>query len=162
MSTSAERQRKRRERLRKQGIVDLTVAVPKDKAAIVRRMAKTLCEGGNVSGDVFGLAQGERRLLAALQALKSVRPELEQAGIRHAGVFGSTARGEALPESDIDVLIDIDADRMGDVVNYLKTAETIRMAIRSACPDVGVDVVDSATLKSRMRENAEQEVLYAF
>ena len=34
-----------------------------------------------------------------------IRPILEQAGVQYAGVFGSVARGEAGPNSDVDILV---------------------------------------------------------
>jgi hypothetical protein len=34
-----------------------------------------------------------------------IRPILERAGVQYAGVFGSVARGEAGPNSDIDILV---------------------------------------------------------
>jgi len=34
-----------------------------------------------------------------------VKPILEKYGIRYAGVFGSYARGDARPDSDVDILV---------------------------------------------------------
>ena len=34
-------------------------------------------------------------------------PILERNGVQYAGVFGSVARGEDTPESDVDVLVDL-------------------------------------------------------
>jgi len=36
---------------------------------------------------------------------KKIAPVLKQYGVEYAGVFGSVARGEDTPESDIDILI---------------------------------------------------------
>jgi predicted nucleotidyltransferase len=44
-------------------------------------------------------------IVATLQAHE---PELRRAGIRHLSLFGSTARGEAGPESDIDLAAELD------------------------------------------------------
>ena len=38
---------------------------------------------------------------------QKVTPILERYGAQYAGVFGSVARGEDTPESDIDVLVDL-------------------------------------------------------
>lgn len=40
--------------------------------------------------------------------LREHEPELKASGIAHVHLFGSTARGEATPASDIDLLIDFD------------------------------------------------------
>ncbi len=88
--------------------------------------------------------------------------QLEEAGVLHVGVFGSTARGEHRPESDIDILIDIDTELIGDIVTYIKIADQIKDAVKARCPNFEVDVADHATLKPRIRKRAEQDVLYAF
>ncbi|MDB5521732.1 MAG: nucleotidyltransferase [Tardiphaga sp.] len=45
-----------------------------------------------------------------LDVLRRSEPELRAKGVRHAGLFGSAARGEANPDSDIDIMIDLDPD----------------------------------------------------
>jgi predicted nucleotidyltransferase len=40
-------------------------------------------------------------LQGVLETLKAHETDLRQLGVRHAAVFGSVARGEARPESDI-------------------------------------------------------------
>ena len=42
------------------------------------------------------------------QILSQKKPTLAQSGIKEIGVFGSYLRGEQHPDSDLDVLIDID------------------------------------------------------
>jgi uncharacterized protein len=39
---------------------------------------------------------------------KKIAPVLERYGVEYAGVFGSVARGEDTPESDIDILIELE------------------------------------------------------
>lgn len=34
-------------------------------------------------------------------------PVFKESGVEYAGVFGSTARGEDMPESDVDILVSI-------------------------------------------------------
>ena len=155
MSTSAERQRKRRERLSKKGIVDVTVPVPRAQKETLRQFAKGLRDGSP-------MPVGTGPLFEVIQTLKLVRPQLEKAGVLHAGVFGSTARGEYRPGSDIDILIDIDTEQIGDILNYTKIADSIKKAVKARCPRADVDVADHATLKPRIRKRAEQDILYAF
>jgi len=155
MSTSAERQRKRRERLRKAGIVDVTVTVPRDRTDALRSFARNLTSTTPAIVEPY-------RLLETLSALKSIRAPLEQSGVHHAGVFGSTATGNYQPDSDVDILIDIDTDQVGDVLNYVKLIELITNTVQIRFPDTGVDVVDQKTLKPNMREQAERDAVYAF
>lgn len=155
MSTSAERQRKRRQRLSRQGIVDVTVPVPRAHKGKLRQFAKSLRDGSP-------MRVGTGPLIEVIKSLKSVRPRLEQSGVLHAGVFGSIARGDHGAESDIDILLDIDTKRVGDIVAYIKITDQIKEAVKARCPDFEIDVADHAALKPRIRKRAEQEVLYAF
>ena len=155
MSTSAERQRKRRERLRQKGIVDVTVTIPRVHTENLRQFARSLRSG-------LSSQSKTERLLEVIKALKSVQSDLQEAGVLRAGVFGSIARGQNLPGSDIDILIDIDAKRIGDIVEYIKITDRIKKTVNIHCPDVEVDVADHATLKPRIRERARRDVIYAF
>lgn len=154
MSTVAERQRDRRHRLRRAGIVDVTVTIPEARRAALRQFAQGLRAGGSPSGS--GL------LIETLRALKSIRSDLERAGVLHAGVFGSVARGDDRPGSDIDIVIEIDARRVGDIVAYAQIAERIKNAVRARCPDAAVDVADRAGLKPRVRDSVERDAIHAF
>ena len=155
MSTVAERQRDRRHRLHRAGIVDVTVTIPEARRAALRQFAQSLRAGGSSSGS--GL------LIETLRALKAIRPDLERAGVLHAGVFGSVARGDDRPGSDIDIVIEIDAKRVGDIVAYAQIAERIKNAVRARCPDAtAVDVADRAGLKSRVRDSVERDAIHAF
>ncbi|HQR90978.1 MAG TPA: nucleotidyltransferase family protein, partial [Caulobacter sp.] len=42
----------------------------------------------------------------ALARLRAAKPLLDHYGVQRVGVFGSTARGEAGPDSDVDVLVE--------------------------------------------------------
>lgn len=42
----------------------------------------------------------------ALNKLRAAKPLLDRYGVARVGVFGSTARGEAGPDSDVDVLVE--------------------------------------------------------
>jgi len=66
----------------------------------------------------------------ALQILRAHESDLRSRGVRHAGLFGSTARGEAGPDSDVDLLIEIDEDRVRDVYAYVAVVQSSRACIR--------------------------------
>ncbi len=46
-----------------------------------------------------------------LAILRAHEPELRAAGVEHLRLFGSVARGEQTPESDVDVLVEMDKTR---------------------------------------------------
>jgi predicted nucleotidyltransferase len=43
-----------------------------------------------------------------IRHLADLRPRFEAEGVRHLSVYGSRARGDNRPESDVDLLVDVD------------------------------------------------------
>lgn len=93
------------------------------------------------SGNRLGLIRGRRnRLLAAAG----------RHGIRDLRVFGSVARGEETPESDVDFLVDLDPDRtLLDLIGFQQEAEEIL--------GIGVDVAVLRMMKERVRARAMRD-----
>jgi uncharacterized protein len=89
-----------------------------------------------------------------LQQLREAVPEMrEKFGVKRIGVFGSAARGEARPESDVDVLVEFDDpafDRYMELKFYLEDL------FGRPC-----DLVLEESLKDSLRESVRAEVLYA-
>ena len=88
-----------------------------------------------------------------LRRLRDHRSDLAGLGVRRLGVFGSVARGEDKPESDVDLLVELDEhtlDRYMDLKLYLED-----LLERS------VDLVLSDRLKPRLRERILSEVVDA-
>jgi predicted nucleotidyltransferase len=82
---------------------------------------------------------------------------LRARGVRHAALFGSAARGTAGPESDIDIMIDIDPEAIQDVYAYVGIKNYIAELFSGP-----VDVIDRAALKPLVRPPAEADAVYAF
>jgi predicted nucleotidyltransferase len=68
---------------------------------------------------------------AVIATLRAHRAELERLGVRHAGLFGSMARGEAGPDSDIDIAIDLDEDAIVGVFAYAGVKRQLRSSFRA-------------------------------
>jgi len=53
----------------------------------------------------------------AIRILKQAEPELRARGVLALALFGSTARDEARPDSDVDVLVELDMSRRPTLVD---------------------------------------------
>lgn len=92
-----------------------------------------------------------------LDVLRRSEAALRAKGVRHAGLFGSTARGEAGPDSDIDIMIDLDPDLPLSVWQYV----AIKLFIEDMF-EGSVDVVDRNSLKPYVKPNAIADLIDAF
>jgi predicted nucleotidyltransferase len=93
----------------------------------------------------------------ALEVLRHSQAELRARGVRRAALFGSVARGESRPDSDIDIMIEIDPDAPIGVYEYVGLKDYI--ASLFAAP---VDVVSRDSLKPYIRPAATADAVYAF
>jgi uncharacterized protein len=92
-----------------------------------------------------------------LARLRENETALRSRGVRHAALFGSRARGDSHPDSDIDIMIEIDPDAHVGVWGYVGLKEYI-----SGLFDGPVDVVDREALKSYLAPAATADTIYAF
>jgi predicted nucleotidyltransferase len=96
-------------------------------------------------------------LRAVLETLRRHEDELRRLGIEHVAVFGSTARGEARPESDIDVLIELDPGHPIGIFQYAR----VKLFISSLLGN-RTDVVNRRNLKPLLRESILRDLVDAF
>ncbi|MDJ0733748.1 MAG: nucleotidyltransferase family protein [Nostocaceae cyanobacterium] len=85
--------------------------------------------------------------------LRNLKINLGSFGVRSLALFGSVARDEAKPDSDVDILVDLEPpltfDRYMDLKFYLEEQLGTR-----------VDLVTWKSLKPQILENVEQELIY--
>jgi len=93
----------------------------------------------------------------ALQTLRRSEPDLRARGVRRAAVFGSVARGDSRPDSDIDIMVEIDPEAHLTVFDYVDLKDYI-----AGLFDRPVDVVNRDGLKSYVRPAATVDAIYAF
>lgn len=92
-----------------------------------------------------------------LATLRRYETELKAAGIVRLSLFGSTARGEASPESDVDLMAEFDSGRQFSLLDmvHLENRLTDILGIR-------VDLTPARAMKDRVRERAVREAVVAF
>ena len=78
-----------------------------------------------VMSDLAQRSDSRPVLVRVLQLLRHNRADLEKAGIRHAEIFGSVARGEDTPNSDVDILVDLDPELVDDLFAYSRVQRTL-------------------------------------
>ena len=89
--------------------------------------------------------------------LRENEATLRQRGVAHAALFGSRARGDQSPDSDTDIMIEIDPDAPVGVWEYAGIKRYIASLFEGP-----VDVVDREGLKTYVRPAATAEAIYAF
>ncbi len=92
-----------------------------------------------------------------LDRLRQSELALRERGVAHAALFGSRARDEERPDSDIDILVEIAPDARLGLFQYVGIVQYIE-----AMFSVPADVANREGLKPLVRPGAEREALYAF
>jgi uncharacterized protein len=93
----------------------------------------------------------------AIDVLVGHQAELRARGVRHAALFGSVARGEAGPRSDLDIMIELAPDASLDIFAYVELKDFIATLFPGP-----VDVVNKDALKPYVRASAITDTVYAF
>ena len=93
----------------------------------------------------------------AIAILRENEAELRRRGVQHAALFGSVARGEARPDSDIDVMLDLDPRSRVSMFDYVDIVEYVQRLFSER-----VDVSNRETLKPHVRPSAERDAVDVF
>ena len=92
-----------------------------------------------------------------LTVLRRAETELRAKGVARAALFGSMARDEQGPESDIDIMVELDpAARLG-LWEYVGVVSLIEGMF-----PLKVDVSNRESLRPHVRPTAERDAIYAF
>lgn len=93
----------------------------------------------------------------AIAVLQQHELDLRARGVSRVAVFGSVARSDAGPRSDLDILIELDPDAGLDVFAYAGLKSYIAGLFEGE-----VDVVNRKALKPHLRAPSQREAIYAF
>jgi predicted nucleotidyltransferase len=156
---------------RRAGLSRLTVAdferaarvpIPANLAAIrsaLEAAGVDLLPGGAVlhRDAVAAPHAGDQRLAAILRTLQASAQRLRRLGVRHLSLFGSTVRGLARPDSDVDLLVEIDPRRKIDLFDYAGIVGEIQKLLPQR-----VDVARRDKLKPHVASEALKDEIHVF
>lgn len=100
-------------------------------------------------------------LAATIKALREMKPQLIEMGVVRAGVFGSVARGEEAEDSDIDVVLEFDPQRLPDLIGLLKIRDDVAGTVARRTGR-RVDVVEPDSVRPSLAMAIERDAVYAF
>ena len=101
-----------------------------------------------------GVAKIKSEKIKVVSQISAIRQELtERFTVKSIGVFGSFARGDEGPESDIDVIVELDSPTFDHYMDLKFRLEEVLQR--------PVDLVVADTIKPRLRPIIEQDALYA-
>ena len=92
-----------------------------------------------------------------IAALRGHEKELRAAGVTRISLFGSTARGEQRPDSDVDLLAAFDSSRRLSLLDVVGIERQI-----SAVLGRPVELIEEGTLKPRVQRSVTAEAVRAF
>ena len=94
---------------------------------------------------------------AVIAVLRTNEAALRLKGVAHAALFGSLSRGEAGPDSDIDIMVELDPAAEVGLWDYVG----ITHFISDLFPNK-VDVSERKALRPHVRPSAERDAVHAF
>ena len=107
-----------------------------------------------------GVARCDNRIMDREQVIAALRgreKELRAAGVVRISLFGSTARGEQRPDSDVDLLAAFDSSRRLSLLDVVGIERQISDVLGRP-----VELVEEGTLKPRVRRTVDAEAVRAF
>jgi predicted nucleotidyltransferase len=92
-----------------------------------------------------------------LQSCAKTNPELKAAGIIRLSLFGSVARGDASPKSDIDLMAEFDPARQFSLLDMVGLENRLADILGAQ-----VDLTSAKSLKEHIRDRVAREAILAF
>ena len=101
------------------------------------------------------------RVESALATLRACEPELKAIGVLSAALFGSVARGDAGPDSDIDVAVRLGGNFSTGGFDYFWQLEQLQKRLSRLC-GCKVDVVVEPARKQRLQNEIDRDRALVF
>ena len=145
------------------GVAFLSIRVPED----VRNRIKAVAAGrGEKLQDLVGgllgrfLEEAERRppeLADVLHRLRGLEGHLRSRGVSGLLVFGSVARGNARPDSDVDLTLEFDPAAQPSLFEVARLKETFEDALGRS-----VDLGERSAMRPAVAASAEPDLVRVF
>lgn len=103
-------------------------------------------------------SESRTRILTVLRALE---PALRARGVVHVSVFGSVARGDDTPNSDVDLALDLAPGSAPDGFQFTAYVEEIRRSLAAALSR-SVDLVILPARRQELAQSLRREAIAAF
>jgi len=89
--------------------------------------------------------------------LRNMRLSLKRAGIEHLSLFGSKARGDDSPKSDVDLMAEFDTEKKFSLLDLVALENRLADIL-----NMPVDLAAAKSLRDGVRERATREAVLAF
>jgi predicted nucleotidyltransferase len=92
-----------------------------------------------------------------LNELRALRPVFEREGVAHMALFGSRARGDHRPDSDVDLLIDVAPGRKFSMLDLIGIGHVVedRVGLQG-------NVLIGRSLEAALADEARREAVEVF
>ncbi|NJN79750.1 MAG: nucleotidyltransferase family protein [Anaerolineales bacterium] len=88
-----------------------------------------------------------------ISLIQKNRTQLTKLGVKSLSIFGSVARGEERPDSDIDILVEFEPSATFD--RYMDTKFYLEDLLRRQ-----VDLAVAQSIKPRLKKNITQDLIH--
>lgn len=92
-----------------------------------------------------------------IQILRANRPALAQFHVRSLSVFGSVVRGEAGPDSDVDILVEFEPGARVGLFHFARLQRFLRETLGRE-----VDLATPKALHNALKKDILEEAVHAF
>ena len=93
----------------------------------------------------------------ALAVLKRREADIRQLGINRLSIFGSTARGDETPESDVDLAASLDPNRAIGLFEFVDIEQQLERMLGKK-----VDLVTEPVRKARLQTEIDRDRVFVF